>query len=54
VGYPKVRDNLEELNVNGRIILTWILRNNILRIWSGFGPVADSCEHDNETSRIIS
>jgi hypothetical protein len=49
------RDQSEDLDVDGRIILQWILDKQILRLWSGFfwlrlGTVTRCCEHGNETS----
>jgi hypothetical protein len=42
----KVRDRPKEPNVNGKIILEWML--GIGFIWLRMGPVAGSCEHGNE------
>jgi hypothetical protein len=45
-----------DLSVDGRIILKWILKNQSVRMWTGFiwlktgGPVAGSCKHNNEPS----
>jgi hypothetical protein len=32
----KGRDNLEDLGVDGKIILGWILRKQDGRVWTGF------------------
>lgn len=47
----KERDHLEDLNVGGRTIL----KCNFRSVWIGWehGPMAGSCEHDNEFSRTI-
>jgi hypothetical protein len=50
----KGRDNSEDLSVDGKITLDWIFRE--IRVGrcgldssgSGYGPVAGSCEQDNE------
>jgi hypothetical protein len=50
------RHHSEDLGVDGRIILEWILGKNRLgrcdldASGSGYGPVAGSCEHGNEPS----
>jgi hypothetical protein len=48
--------NLDDLDVNGRIILKYILRNRLCGLnssGSGQGPVAGSCEHGNEPSGFV-
>jgi len=52
------RDLSEGLGVDGKIILEWILGKWVGRCGldasgSGYGPVADSCEHGNELSGFI-
>jgi hypothetical protein len=49
---------LEDLGVNGKIILEWSLGKQGGKIWlyasdSGLGPVASPCDHGNETSGSI-
>jgi hypothetical protein len=49
----KARDNSEDLGVDERIRLKWILRKDE-RVWNGFiwlrtGNAAGSCKHGNET-----
>jgi hypothetical protein len=50
----KGRGHLENLGVDGRIILQWILGKRDGKVWTGFGsgygPVAGSCEDVNEPS----
>jgi hypothetical protein len=51
----KGRDNSEDLDVDGKIILKWILgklswRVRIEFIWLRIGPVSGSCLHGNEPS----
>jgi hypothetical protein len=46
---------LEDLDVNGRIILKWVSRSRVLRFGtdlsgSGYEQVACSCEHGKEPS----
>jgi hypothetical protein len=36
VGNLKGRDNLEDLDVNGRLILKWNIREIDLRVWAVF------------------
>jgi hypothetical protein len=33
---PEVRDHLENLGVDGTIILEWILEKYVGRVWNGF------------------
>jgi hypothetical protein len=46
VGKPEAKNNLEDLDVDWRIILEWILEKQDLS-GSVQGPVADFCEHCN-------
>jgi hypothetical protein len=51
-------DHLENLNVNQKIILKWILENKMGSYeldssGSGQGPVVRSCKHGNEPSISI-
>jgi hypothetical protein len=48
-------DHLEDIGIDGVIILEWILRNYGGRVWTGFiwlrtGTGGASCEHGNEAS----
>jgi hypothetical protein len=48
--YLKGRGHLEDLGVDGRIILEWILGKQDRKAWIGLiwfriGPLAGSCEH---------
>jgi len=52
------RDHLEDLGIDGRIILRWIFRkwdrgHELHRAGSGLGQVAGSCECGNELSGSI-
>jgi hypothetical protein len=52
------RGHMEELGVDGKMILEWILGNRAGRCGlyssgSGQGPKAGSCEHGNESSGSI-
>jgi len=52
------RDNFEELGIDRKVTLKWILGNKLRACGrdtsgSGKGQVAGSCEHDNETSRSV-
>jgi len=49
----KGRDHGEDLRVDGRIILKWILEKWCVRVCTGLGPMTDSCEHCNEPSCSI-
>jgi hypothetical protein len=54
----KGRDHSKDLDVDGRIILEWILENRkgkceLVSSGSGWGPVEGSCEHGNEPSSSI-
>jgi hypothetical protein len=33
---PKERDHSEDVDVGKRVILDWILKNYVVRAWSGF------------------
>jgi hypothetical protein len=55
---PRKRGNLEDSNLNGRIILYYILRKYDGGVWTGFiwlriGTVAGCCEHVTEHSDSI-
>ena len=57
-GYLRERDRLEDSDVDGRIILTWILRKWDVGAWTGsswlrIGTVAGICEYGNEPSGFI-
>jgi len=52
------RDHLEDPDVDGRIILRWIIRKWDVRVWldrcvSGEGQVSGTCECGNELSGSI-
>jgi len=53
----KGRDHSEELGVDGKIILKWMLGKWSgkvwTRVWTGEGVVAGSCQHSNGTSGSI-
>jgi hypothetical protein len=56
----KGRDHLEDLGIDGRIVSEWIsMRIQVgSKLWtyscgSGYGPVAGSCVHSNETLHSI-
>ena len=50
------RDNLEDLSVDGKIILKWLLRKAVRRAWGGLiwlntgDKMMGSCEGSNENS----
>jgi hypothetical protein len=48
----KIRDHLEDVGVDGKIILEWILGNGVkvwsVCIWLRVGVEADRCEHGKE------
>ena len=54
VGKP---DHFNDQGVDGRIILKWIIKKYIGRVWTDVvqdgGQVAGFCEHGNETSYVI-
>jgi hypothetical protein len=55
--YLKGRDHLEDLGIEGRIILKWILKKYDVNVWTGFswfriGSVAGCCEHNNKIFRF--
>jgi hypothetical protein len=49
------KSHLEDLRVDGKLILKWILKEYGVRMWtldtsaSGHGSVADTCEHGSES-----
>jgi hypothetical protein len=47
----KGKDHLEDLRIDGRIILKWISGKYRWKVWigSGRGPVMAFCEHGNES-----
>jgi len=52
------RENAEDLGVDGKIILYWIIGKWDGKMWTGFtllitGTSGGSCEHGNETSGFI-
>jgi hypothetical protein len=51
----KGRDCSEDIGIDGKIILEWILGKWGGMLWdgSGQGPVAEFCEHGNEPSDFI-
>jgi len=54
-GNPRERDHLEDLCVDGRIILRWILRKYDVEAWIGLiwlriGQVVCTCKCSNEPS----
>jgi hypothetical protein len=49
----KGRVHSEDLGIEGKIILERILGRYGGRVWSGYGSVADPCEHGNEPSASI-
>jgi hypothetical protein len=56
-GHDPGRDNSEDIDVEGKIIVKWISRNNVGRCGldsSGLeqGPVAGPCEHANKPSEF--
>jgi hypothetical protein len=58
VGKPEGKNHLEDLGVDGRIILECILRKQGEKVWTRclwfrIGLVADSCELGNEPSGYI-
>jgi hypothetical protein len=53
VGKPEWNTSLEKLGVDGRIILNVILEKSGLRVRTGYGPVAGSCDHGDEPSGSI-
>jgi len=57
-GDLKERRNLEDLVVDGRIILKWIINESIGRAWTGLiwliiGKKTDCCEDGNKTWGFI-
>jgi hypothetical protein len=58
VGKRKQRFSLRNLDINGRQILNWFLRKQVLKNWfdsvrSGQCTLAEPCEHGNESLRHI-
>jgi hypothetical protein len=52
---PEVKNDLEDQGVDGRMGSEWILgilpeACRVYPVGSGYGPVAGSCEYDNEPS----
>jgi hypothetical protein len=55
VGNLKGRHHSEDVGVDEKIILEWLLGKQGEKLWTRFiwlriGTVADSCEHDNGNS----
>jgi hypothetical protein len=55
---PKVREHNDDLGIDMRIILKWILSRYGRMAWTGlnwlgYRPVAGSCEEGNESSASI-
>jgi hypothetical protein len=55
---PKGREHLEDVDLDEKIILEWIVGKEKKRAptdssGSGYGPVADTCEHGYEPSGFI-
>jgi hypothetical protein len=38
---PKEKNNLGDLSVDGRMILKWILKERIVRMWPGFNSLSN-------------
>jgi hypothetical protein len=58
VGKPKKNDPLVRLDIDGRIILKWILQKQRVRVRAGFnclriGSSGRLCKHGNEPSGFI-
>jgi hypothetical protein len=47
----KERGHLDDLGIDGRIILKWILRNLDVRMSTG--PVDGCCEHSNVPFKVF-
>jgi hypothetical protein len=53
VGKPKGKNHLEDLNIDGKIILKWILNTQDGKVWNVFTrPVAGFHEHSTGNKHL--